>query len=142
MMIDDSPRLNAGLVSFVIFQGIRTSIAKKPYAGQGGSGPPVPPLDPPMPTYLTGNFSLLLITFANSLDQDQDGQSLHLDLESKPFDTPIVFLNHFLKKVNFEISQQTTTKACKNYPACKVNHTEEDLFNKMKINVCSFSGSP
>ena len=44
---DDGPTL---IGSFVIFQGIRTSIAKKPYIFvifQGGSGPPVPPpLDP------------------------------------------------------------------------------------------------
>ena len=35
----------------MIFQGIGTSIAKKPYAFvifQKGSGPPFPPLDPPM----------------------------------------------------------------------------------------------
>ena len=38
------------LGSFVIFQGIRTSIAKKPYIFyvSGGSGHPAPPLDPPM----------------------------------------------------------------------------------------------
>ena len=36
--------------SFVIFQGIWSSIAKKPYfvIFQEGSGPHVPPLDPPM----------------------------------------------------------------------------------------------
>ena len=42
---DDDPTLNAGLVA-VIFQGIRTSIAKEPYIFcnfLGGSGPPVPP---------------------------------------------------------------------------------------------------
>ena len=43
------PTLNASDGSFVIFQGIRTSIAKKSYmfvifqGGGGGSGPPVPP---------------------------------------------------------------------------------------------------
>ena len=39
------PPFNAGLLSFVIFQGIRTSIAKKPYTFvifQGESGPPPP----------------------------------------------------------------------------------------------------
>ena len=49
----DVPTLNA---SFVIFEGIGTSIAKKPYilvifrGGGGGSGSPVPPppLDPCM----------------------------------------------------------------------------------------------
>ena len=60
--------MNACLfVCFVIFQGIRTSIAKKPYifvifqggggggggGGEGGSGPPVPPLDPHMHSLLT-----------------------------------------------------------------------------------------
>ena len=53
---DDGPTLNAGwLGSFVIFQGIQTSIAKKPYifvifqggGGGGGSGPLVPPSGPP-----------------------------------------------------------------------------------------------
>ena len=51
---DAGPRLNA---SFVIFQGIRSSIAKKPYifvifqgGGGGGSGSPVSTLDPPMAT--------------------------------------------------------------------------------------------
>ena len=48
---DDGPKLNAGLVA-VIFWGIRTGIARKPYifvifqgggGGGGGSGPPVPP---------------------------------------------------------------------------------------------------
>ena len=46
--VDDSPTLNAGLVSFMIFQGIQTSIAKKPYifvifhGGGRGSRSPVP----------------------------------------------------------------------------------------------------
>ena len=39
----------------MIFQRIQTSIAKKPYfcdfSGEG-SGPPVPPLDPPMSMFL------------------------------------------------------------------------------------------
>ena len=40
------PNIEYWLVSFVIFQGIRTSIAQKPYIFEifsGGSGPPVPP---------------------------------------------------------------------------------------------------
>ena len=51
---DDGPSLNASFGSFVIFQGIRTGISKKPYRfvifrGGGGGGPdPVPPFDPPM----------------------------------------------------------------------------------------------
>ena len=47
---DDGPTWN-GLGSFVIFQGIPTSIAKEPYIFvifQGGPRPPVPPLDPHM----------------------------------------------------------------------------------------------
>ena len=47
------PNIECWLGSFVIFQGIRTSIAKDPYTlvifrGGDGSGPPVPPLDPQM----------------------------------------------------------------------------------------------
>ena len=47
---DDGPTLNAGLGSFVIFQGIRTSIAKKKTIFfSGGPDPLFPhPLDPPM----------------------------------------------------------------------------------------------
>ena len=40
------------------------------------------------------NFCCLLITFANSLDPDQDRQ--------KQFDTLIAFLKVFFKKVDFE----------------------------------------
>ena len=45
------PVMEYWLGSFVIFQGIRTRIAKKNLYFcdfPGGSGPPVPPLDPPM----------------------------------------------------------------------------------------------
>ena len=54
---DDGPSLNASFGSFVIFQGIRAGISKKPYrfvifsgggGGAGGGPDPVPPLDPPM----------------------------------------------------------------------------------------------
>ena len=51
---DDGATVNAGFdCSFVIFQGIQTSIAKKPYIldffqGRGVSGPPATLLDPPM----------------------------------------------------------------------------------------------
>ena len=46
---DDGSKLDAGLVA-AIFQGMRTCIARKPYilCFSGGSGPPVPPLDPHM----------------------------------------------------------------------------------------------
>ena len=43
---DDGPILNAGLVAMYFFRG-----SKKPYIFvifQEGSGPPAPPLDPPM----------------------------------------------------------------------------------------------
>ena len=46
--------MDCWLDSFVIFQGIWNSIAMGPYSfeffpeGGGGSGPPVPPLDPHM----------------------------------------------------------------------------------------------
>ena len=57
------------------------------------------------------NFCRLLITFANSLDPDKDRQNNGPDLDPKRFDTLIVFLKEFFEKVNFEKSQQTTTKA-------------------------------
>ena len=44
----------------------------------------------------------LLITLANSLDPDQDGQNVGPDLDPKLFDTLIVFLNEYFEKVNFE----------------------------------------
>ena len=44
---DNGPKLNAGLVAFVIIQGVRTSIVKKPYIlfviFQGGPDP-CPPI--------------------------------------------------------------------------------------------------
>ena len=43
----------------------------------------------------SGDFCHLLITFANSLELDQDRQKVGTDLDSKQFDTPIVFLNDF-----------------------------------------------
>ena len=71
---DDGPTLNAGLVhcSCVIFQGIRTSIAKKPYTFVilGGMGPdPCPPLVPrmgPFPDFIVCSF----------ITQETHGQSL------------------------------------------------------------------
>ena len=52
--VDNGPKLNASLVAFVILQGIRTSIAKKPYnffyfsGGWGRDTLSPPPLDSPM----------------------------------------------------------------------------------------------
>ena len=44
------PNIECWLGRFVIFQGVRTSIAKKPFFSWffRGSGPPLSPLDPPM----------------------------------------------------------------------------------------------
>ena len=53
----------------------------------------------------SSNFFCLLITFAKSLDPDQDRQNVGPDLDPKC----LTIL--FLKKVNFEKSQQMTTKA-------------------------------
>ena len=51
---DGWPYIECWICSFVIFKGIRNSIAKKPYifviyqGGGGGPNPLSPPLDPPM----------------------------------------------------------------------------------------------
>ena len=50
-----------------------------------------------------GDFCCLLITFSNS----------YAPSGSKPFDTLILFLKEFFEKVDFEKSQQMTTKAWK-----------------------------
>ena len=59
----------------------------------------------------SSDFCHLLITFANSLDPDQDDNESVLGYRSgyNEFDSLIVFLKEFLEKVNFEKSQQTTT---------------------------------
>ena len=68
----------------------------------------------------SGEFCCLLITYANSLDPDQDEENVGPDLYvSKPFDTCIVFLKEFLEKVNFEKKvSRRQKKPIKNYPAC------------------------
>ena len=58
----------------------------------------------------SSDFCHLLITFANSLDPDQDGQNVGSDLDPNRL-TLMLFLKEFFEKVNFENSQQTTTKA-------------------------------
>ena len=50
---DDGPKMKSWLGNFVIFQGIRDSIAQKPYSfvvihGVGGQDPLSQPLDPHM----------------------------------------------------------------------------------------------
>ena len=57
------------------------------------------------------DFCCLLITFANSLDTDQDRQNVGPDLDPNYFYILIVFLKEFFEKVNFEKSHQMTTKA-------------------------------
>ena len=46
----------------------------------------------------SSNFCHLLISFATSLDPDQDQQNVGPDLDPKLFDTLKVFLKEFLKK--------------------------------------------
>ena len=52
-----------------------------------------------------------MITYVNCLEPDQDLQDVDPDLDPKLLDTLIVLPKEFLEKVNFEKSQQTTTKA-------------------------------
>ena len=59
------PNIECWLGSFVIFQGIWTSIAKKTYnfvIFQGGSGPPALPLDPHMNSTVKKNCEPSVIT--------------------------------------------------------------------------------
>ena len=60
-----------------------------------------------------GHFCRLLITFANSLNPDQERQNVGPDLDQKRFDTLNAFMKvFFLKKAYFEKKcQQTTIKA-------------------------------
>ena len=46
----------------------------------------------------SGDFYRLLITFANSLDLDQNRQNVGPDLGSEPFDNLIVFLKEFFEE--------------------------------------------
>ena len=67
-----------------------------------------------------GDFCLLLITFANSLDPDQDLQTVGPDLDPTCL-TLIVLLNFFFEKVNFEKIKSAYDKKTiiKNYPVFK-----------------------
>ena len=51
--------------------------------------------------YANGYFCHLMITFANSLDPDQDRQNVSPDLET--VGTLIVFMKESFERVNFEI---------------------------------------
>ena len=71
--------------------------------------------------FLPTSVVCLLITLANRLDPD-------LDLEPN-FDTPVVLLNFFSKKVYFENNQQTTKKLAK-FPSrqrFKRNNTRKEI---------------
>ena len=56
----------------------------------------------------------LLITFANSLDPDQDQQNVSPDLEPS-----CLCHTHFFEKVNFEKQSADDKENVKIYPACK-----------------------
>ena len=56
------------------------------------------------------NFCRLLITFANSLDPDQDRHTVCPDLDLSHL-TLIVFLKEYFENVDFEKNQQKTTEA-------------------------------
>ena len=57
---------------------------------------------------------VLLITFAKSMDPDQD--HLNVGSGSKVFDTLMVFLKEFFEKVDFEKNQQKA-KTLKKIPS-------------------------
>ena len=59
----------------------------------------------------------LLITFANSLDPDQDKQNVDPDLDPNCL-CRTLFLKKF-EKVNFEKKSADDKENMKNYPACK-----------------------
>ena len=64
----------------------------------------------------------LLITFANSLDPDQDQQNVGPDL-----DPSCLCRTHFLEKVNFEKQSAGDKENMKNYPACKELNISQGL---------------
>ena len=66
------------------------------------------------PFLASDDFCRLLITFANSLDPDQDQQIVGPDL----YPTCLTLLKDFFEKVNFDTSQQRQQNP-KKYPACK-----------------------
>ena len=58
------------------------------------------------------------ITFANSLDPDQDQQNIGDDLDPNHL-TLMVFLKEFFEKLNFEKQSADDKTSMKNYPVCK-----------------------
>ena len=62
-------------------------------------------------------FCCLQITFANSLDPDQDQQNVSPDLDPK-FNTLVVFLKRFLENIYFGKSANDN-KSMKNYQASR-----------------------
>ena len=71
-----------------------------------------------------------LITFATSLDQNQDPHTVGSDLDPNRL-TLIVLLKDFFEKVYFEKSRQITTKVLKNTPACRVKYEKRVLIAKL-----------
>ena len=82
---------------------------------------------------LTGDIFHLLITFANSLDPDQDQQDVGPDLDPKLFDSLIVFLKEIFEKVILKkVSKQH--KHVKNDPACKLFNCFEFKYHNFLLN--------
>ena len=63
------------------------------------------------------DFCPLLITFANSLEPDQDRQNVGPDLGLKCL-TLIVFPKEFFEKVNFEKVSRRYIESMQYYPSC------------------------
>ena len=70
------------------------------------------------PFIASGDFCRLLITFANSLDQNQDRQNFSPDLDPNYFTLVIVILKDFLKKFKFDKKSADDNKM-KTYPELK-----------------------
>ena len=71
------------------------------------------------PFLASSNCCHLLITFENSLESDQDRQTVNPALDPNSFTTLIMFLKDFFeKKVNLKNSADDN-KSMKNYPASK-----------------------
>ena len=81
----------------------------------------------------------MLITFANSLDQDQDRQNV-----SPVLDPLIVFMKESFEKVNFEKKPEDENKSMKNYQACfekimpQLQYVYRDTVNDLKFQTLFF----